>query len=439
MATIYKQITMTAQGSTSGPLYDIYYSVDGVTYTLCVDGDNVSLPTVGSSVVVSVEDTANFIKAVNLHPGCEGNDVIINFGGLTTTTTTTVSPGPTTTTTSTTTTIAPTTTTTTQAINCVIYNWACDNGIGVPCSLNWTNCDGTPGSNFVSDGSSGNECAQFGTFGITNASYPTTGSSCSPTTTTTTTTTAAPTTTTTSTTTSGPTTTTTTTAAPTLVSGYKVYFDFGNSSSYPGSGTTVTNLGSGGSAMDGTLTNGTFSSSNGGVMTFTHTPRSYITFTTALSASFTTMAIVKHNGSGTSWGTGGSYYNGFPNIRGNDGVIITNEVGGNTQVISILWGGSSAIVPSGNFIYPADIAVFNSYAYTSNGTNEHKMYLNTGSAATATNSITRGDSGNITSYINYDQPNNGSEDLIVMAYLQYDRVLTSSEIAQNYAVFSGRF
>ena len=51
---------MTAQGSTSGPLYDIYYSVDGVTYTLCPDGDNVSLPTVGSSVVVSVDDTANF-------------------------------------------------------------------------------------------------------------------------------------------------------------------------------------------------------------------------------------------------------------------------------------------------------------------------------------------------------------------------------------------
>lgn len=178
MATIYKQITMTAQGSTSGPLYDIYYSADGVTYTLCPDGDNVSLPTVGSTVVVTVDDTANYIKAVNLHPGCEGNDVIINFGGLTTTTTstTTAAPGPTTTTT--TTTAAPTTTTTTLATSCVIYNWACDNGIGVPCSLVWTNCDGSAGSDFVSDGSAGTQCAQTGTFGITNASYPTTGSAC---------------------------------------------------------------------------------------------------------------------------------------------------------------------------------------------------------------------------------------------------------------------
>lgn len=178
MADILKKVTITAQGSTSGPLYDIYYSVDGVTYTLCTDGDNVTLASVGSYVVVTVPDTANYIKAVNLHPGCEGNDVIINFGGLTTTTTstTTAAPGPTTTTTSTT--AAPTTTTTTLAVSCNTYAWACDNGYGVPCSLSWTNCDGTPGSDFVSDGSSGNQCAQTGTFGITNASFPVEGASC---------------------------------------------------------------------------------------------------------------------------------------------------------------------------------------------------------------------------------------------------------------------
>ena len=178
MATIYKQITMTAQGSTSGPLYDIFESVDGITYTLCVDGDNVLLPTVGSTVVVSVDDTANYIKAVNLHPGCNGNDVIVNFGGLTTTTTTS---SPTTTTTgapTTTTTQAPTTTTTTLAASCNTYAWACDNEYGVPCSLVWTNCDGSPGNDFVSNGSSGNQCAQTGTFGISNASFPIEGASC---------------------------------------------------------------------------------------------------------------------------------------------------------------------------------------------------------------------------------------------------------------------
>ena len=178
MADILKKVTITQQGSTSGPLYDIFYSIDGITYTICVDGDNVVLAPVGSFVIVTVPDTANYIKAVNLHPGCNGNDVIVNFGGATTTTTTS---GPTTTTTiapTTTTTLAPTTTTTTLAVNCITYNWVCDNGYGVPCSLQWINCDGSEGTNFTSDGSSGNQCAQEGTFGITNASYPTTGSAC---------------------------------------------------------------------------------------------------------------------------------------------------------------------------------------------------------------------------------------------------------------------
>jgi hypothetical protein len=178
MANVLKKVTITQQGSTSGPLYDIFYSVDGVTYTLCVDGDNVALSSVGSYVVVTVPDTANFIKAVNLHPGCNGNDVIIDFGGLTTTTTTS---GPTTTTTgapTTTTTQAPTTTTTTLAVSCNTYAWACDNEYGVPCLLNWTNCDGSAGSDFVSNGSAGNQCAQTGTFGITNASFPVEGASC---------------------------------------------------------------------------------------------------------------------------------------------------------------------------------------------------------------------------------------------------------------------
>ena len=224
------------------------------------------------------------------------------------------------------------------------------------------------------------------------------------------------------------------------VAGAKVIFDIGNPASYGGSGTTVTNLGSAGSASDGTIsTSGLYSSANGGVLDLTHSNRDRIQFDTAISASFTTMAIVRHDGSATAWGANASYYQGMPNIRGNDGVIITGNIDGNTQTLAIIWSGASANVPSANFIYPTDISIFHSYAYTSNGTNEHKMYLDTDSPATATDSYSRGNSATLTSYINYDAPNNGSEDLIFMAYLQYDRVLTASEIAENYAVFSSRF
>jgi hypothetical protein len=236
------------------------------------------------------------------------------------------------------------------------------------------------------------------------------------------------------------TTTTTTTAGASLVSGYKVLFDFGNPSSYSGTGTGVANLGSGGSAMNGSLVNSpVWTSANGGTVTLEKASSQYIQFDTAISASFTTMAIIKHDGSGTSWGTSATDYNGFPNIRGDNGIIITGNIDGNTQTLAIIWSGGGASVPSGNFIYPSDISIYHSYAYTSNGTNDHNMYLDNGTAANSNASLSRGDSGTITSYIGRDAPNNGYLNGKVMAYLQYDRVLTSAEIAQNYAFFSPRF
>jgi hypothetical protein len=117
MPNINRIITLTAQGSNSGPLYDIYYSNDCVNYTICIDGDNVSLPSVGSTAIVTLPDTAICIKLVNLSEGCFLNEVVQYIGGITTTSTTTIGPPTTTSTTTagpstTTTTISPTTTTT---------------------------------------------------------------------------------------------------------------------------------------------------------------------------------------------------------------------------------------------------------------------------------------------------------------------------------------
>jgi hypothetical protein len=189
--------------------------------------------------------------------------------------------------------------------------------------------------------------------------------------------------------------------------------------------------------MNGTLVNSpTWSSTNGGILDLTHDSQQYIEFNTAISASFTTFALIK--GKASTWGNNATYYNGFPNIRGNNGIIVTGDVPGTNLVLAIIWDGGTAAVPSANFIYPT-VNAWNSYGYTSNGTNEHKMYLSSGSAATATNSFTRGDSATITSYIGRDAPNNGYLDGYVMAYVQYDRVLTSAEILQNYNVFLPRF
>jgi hypothetical protein len=230
-------------------------------------------------------------------------------------------------------------------------------------------------------------------------------------------------------------------AAPTFnyVSGAKVIFDIGNPSSYPGTGTTVTNLGSAGSASDGTINvTGSYQSNNGGVLYLTNTGRKRITFSTAISASFTTQAFLRHVGSTTSWGGGSSFYSGFPNIRGNNGVIVTNEVPNTKDVLTILWNGASANLS--NIISPntSDINSFHSYAMSSNGTNDHRLYIDTTVNATSA-SISRADSSTITSYINYDSPNNASTDMEFMGYLQYDRVLNTTELLENYNVFSSRF
>jgi hypothetical protein len=37
--------------------------------------------------------------------------------------------------------------------------------------LSWTNCDGSDGGDFVSDGAGGSVCARENTFGIGNGSY----------------------------------------------------------------------------------------------------------------------------------------------------------------------------------------------------------------------------------------------------------------------------
>jgi hypothetical protein len=106
MPNINKQITLTTKGSNAGPLFDVYYSSDCVNYTICIDGNNVSLPTVGSTAIVTVPDTTICIKLINQSSVCEENYIV---SGSTTTTTTS--------TTTSTTTIAPTTTTTTFSSN----------------------------------------------------------------------------------------------------------------------------------------------------------------------------------------------------------------------------------------------------------------------------------------------------------------------------------
>lgn len=108
MPNINKQITLTSKENSAGPYFDVYYSTDCVSYTICIDGSGVYLPNINSTAIVTVPDNTICIKLINKNANCGNNDYVDAFG-TTTTTTTTAAP-----TTTSTTTLGPTTTTTTN-------------------------------------------------------------------------------------------------------------------------------------------------------------------------------------------------------------------------------------------------------------------------------------------------------------------------------------
>jgi hypothetical protein len=100
MANINVKLTLLTSGGNAGPLYDAYYTINNVTYIIA--GSNLSLPSVGSNVTITIPDNSTNVKLVNLTVGCLDNyyivPVVINITTTTTTsttsTTTTCNPTP---------------------------------------------------------------------------------------------------------------------------------------------------------------------------------------------------------------------------------------------------------------------------------------------------------------------------------------------------------
>lgn len=74
--SIQKTITLTEKGAKAGPNFNIYYSVNTVTYTFL---QLATLNTIGSSVVVTLPDNARTIKLVSL--GNCSNEIIHTIPG----------------------------------------------------------------------------------------------------------------------------------------------------------------------------------------------------------------------------------------------------------------------------------------------------------------------------------------------------------------------
>jgi hypothetical protein len=81
-----KKITLTEQGIDSGPIYEVYSSADGNLFTFIT---TVTLPTLGSQVVITFPDNAVLMKlrstgicknpVIHVIPNTLGGDFNIDF------------------------------------------------------------------------------------------------------------------------------------------------------------------------------------------------------------------------------------------------------------------------------------------------------------------------------------------------------------------------
>lgn len=221
-----------------------------------------------------------------------------------------------------------------------------------------------------------------------------------------------------------------------VTSGLQLYLDAGNTASYPGTGTTWTDLS--GNGNNGTLTNGpTFSSSNGGSIVFDGS-NDYVTV--PFSANFPT---------GSSARTLCAFLN-ASTVSGGRSIF---GIGGNTSAgcRSNLWienAGTIGIETLGNGVFTSSWAGINNWVYLcvtyAAGGNSfaHTLYINgsqvststVGSAATMNTLNTSCFIGTIPNAVG----NNHFSGNISIVQL-YNRVLTAVEVSQNFNAVRGRY
>ena len=231
----------------------------------------------------------------------------------------------------------------------------------------------------------------------------------------------------------------------TITNGLVLCLDAGNSKSYPGSGTTWTDLS--GNGRTGTLTNmdGTnFNSANGGSLTFNGSDE-YINLSNRSLplinvSQFTYSTFIKITGSTTNIATFFSFGNGdnFPNDilfyydntnllfqvnNNNDGGGSFAYTRGSWSNISVVYDGTQSTNATRLKVYLNTVQQTLTFNYTVPATTSSVNYTGAGIGAYSTNGFTANTSmtGNV-----------GTASL-------YNRVLTATEIQQNYLATKSRY
>jgi hypothetical protein len=223
-------------------------------------------------------------------------------------------------------------------------------------------------------------------------------------------------------------------AGPEIVNnGLVLCLDAGNSRSYPGSGTTWSDLS--GNGNTGTLVNGVgYNSGNLGSLSFDGS-NDYVNF--SFVNPFAETIIVWVKSATSTW----NKYGWFSSSRKQNGHIIHPDQGSRSVMYYIL--NSSASFTLIGSVTPDNITIPHMYAYTTNGSNLHKGYFDGQLVGELTTSITRTTTPSPQVwYVGRDDevnhPNrygNGN----VYSVIRYNRALTAAEIQQNFNATRSRF
>ena len=213
--------------------------------------------------------------------------------------------------------------------------------------------------------------------------------------------------------------------------GLVLNLDAGVSTSYPGSGTTWTDLS--GSGRNGTLTGGpTYSSDDGGALVFDGTD-DYVSFSTINALEFTYEAWIYHTPSNTANDYGYFFSNGTFGLAVSEGGNVSFPVG----TVYNYNGGSSTILdtlPSNQWVH--FVAVFDGSSPF--GPTDFITIYKNGSFSSTKNSVFNLQSA-ISELFRYQANTTHYLNGKVSSVRIYNDQLTAAEITQNYNATKGRY
>ena len=212
--------------------------------------------------------------------------------------------------------------------------------------------------------------------------------------------------------------------------GLVLYLDAGTSTSYSGTGTTWTDLS--GNSNTGTLTNGpTYSSANGGSIVLDGGD-DYVNF--SFVNPFAETIIVWVRSATSNWNENGW----ISSSRRQNGHIMHPDAGTRSVTYYIL--DSSASYTTIGSVAPDDITIPHMYAYTTNGSNLHKVYFDGIEVASSSSGITRTSTpSSQVWYLGKDDTGGRFGNGNIYNCLRYNRALSAAEVSQNFNALRSRY